>query len=177
MKFYDALCPYNQNDRIEIREAELYAGLDRLNFIAVATVLYMIPLMMLTFFLLNRHLQKPLQKMTAASRRLREGELGVTLPEEQIPNEEFAELMYAFNSMSTQLKHLFDTVYLEKMATKDAQIEALGTVLDSSINRNNDRLVRLSEELRCGEAFLYIMSMRFGKRLGENISGERQNPY
>lgn len=180
--------------------AELYAGLDRLNFIMLVTVLCMIPLMALTFFLLNRHLERPLQKMTAASRQLREGEFGITLPEEQIPNEEFADMMYAFNAMSTQLKHLFDTVYLEKMATKDAQIEALqaqinphflnntlemmnwqsrmngdietsrmiealGTVLDSSINRNNDLLVRLSEELRCGEAFLYIMSMRFGKRL------------
>ena len=44
-------------------------------------------------------------------------------------------------------------------------IEALGTVLDAGMNRNNDRLVRLAEELRCGDAFLYIMSMRFGTRL------------
>ena len=44
-------------------------------------------------------------------------------------------------------------------------IEALGTVLDSSMNRSNDTLVRLSDELRCGDAFLYIMSMRFGQRL------------
>ena len=44
-------------------------------------------------------------------------------------------------------------------------IESLGTVLDSSMNRRNDRLVRLADELRCGDAFLYIMSMRFGQRL------------
>ncbi len=44
-------------------------------------------------------------------------------------------------------------------------IEALGTVLDSSINRSNDKLVRLADELRSADAFLYIMSMRFGQRL------------
>lgn len=44
-------------------------------------------------------------------------------------------------------------------------IESLGTVLDFSMNRNHNRLVRLSDELHCGDAFLYIMSMRFGQRL------------
>lgn len=183
-----------------IPDAELYEGISRLNFITGITTLCMLPVILLTFFLLNRHMQKPLEKMTAVSRRLREGEFGLSLPEEQIPNEEFADLMHSFNALSAQLKYLFDTVYMEKMATKDAQIEALqaqinphflnntlemmnwqarmngdietskmiealGTVLDSSINRNNDRLVRLADELHCGDAFLYIMSMRFGARL------------
>lgn len=44
-------------------------------------------------------------------------------------------------------------------------IEALGIVLDSGMSRSNDRTVSLKEELRCAEAFLYIMSMRFGQRL------------
>lgn len=44
-------------------------------------------------------------------------------------------------------------------------IEALGTVLDYSTNRNHNRLIRLADEIQCGDAFLYIMSMRFGKRL------------
>ncbi len=183
-----------------IPDAELYEGISRLNFITVVTTLCMLPVILFTFFLLNRHMQKPLEKMTAVSHRLSEGEFGIYLPEEQIPNEEFADLMGSINTLSAQLKYLFDTVYMEKMATKDAQIEALqaqinphflnntlemmnwqarmngdietskmiealGTVLDSSINRNNDRLVRLADELHCGDAFLYIMSMRFGARL------------
>ncbi len=178
----------------------LYQDVFRLNVIALITMICMVPLIMLTFFLLNRHMQKPLEKLAAVSRRLREGELGITLPKEQIPNEEFTELVQSFNDMSSQLKYLFDTVYLERMAAKDAQIEALqaqinphflnntlemmnwqarmnsdietsrmiealGTVLDAGMNRNNDRLVRLAKELRCGDAFLYIMSMRFGTRL------------
>ena len=180
--------------------AELYAGVNRMNFIAVVTVFCMIPLIVLTMFLLNKHLLSPLEEISTAFRRLREGEFGITLWEEQIPNEEFSNLMRSFNDMSSRLKHLFDTVYMERMATKDAQIEALqaqinphflnntlemmnwqsrmngdietskmiealGTVLDSGINRNSDRLVRLADEIHCGDAFLYIMSMRFGKRL------------
>lgn len=44
-------------------------------------------------------------------------------------------------------------------------IESLGTVLDFSINRDHNLLVRLADEIQCADAFLYIMSMRFGQRL------------
>lgn len=44
-------------------------------------------------------------------------------------------------------------------------IEALGTVLDHRMNRDNQKEIYLSEEIRCADAYLYIMSMRFGQRL------------
>lgn len=44
-------------------------------------------------------------------------------------------------------------------------IEALGTLLNSSMDRSNKKLINLSEELRCVDAYCYIISMRFGKRL------------
>ncbi len=44
-------------------------------------------------------------------------------------------------------------------------IEALGTLLDYSMDRTNRKLISLAEELRCGDAYLYIVSMRFGQRL------------
>jgi two-component system sensor histidine kinase YesM len=44
-------------------------------------------------------------------------------------------------------------------------IEALGTLLDYSMDRNNKKLIQLSEELRCADAYFYIISMRFGQRL------------
>lgn len=47
-------------------------------------------------------------------------------------------------------------------------IEALGTVLDHSMNRSNRKTVYLSEELRCVDSYLYIMSMRFGQRMQVN---------
>lgn len=44
-------------------------------------------------------------------------------------------------------------------------IEALGTLLDYTMDRSNKRLISLSEELRCADAYFYIISMRFGQRL------------
>lgn len=44
-------------------------------------------------------------------------------------------------------------------------IESLGTVLDYHMDREDKRVIRLSEELRCADAYFYIISMRFGKRL------------
>lgn len=49
--------------------------------------------------------------------------------------------------------------------TVSKMIEALGTLLNHSMDRTNKRLISLSEELRCVDAYLYIISMRFGKRL------------
>lgn len=44
-------------------------------------------------------------------------------------------------------------------------IEALGTLLDYTMDRTNRKLISLSEELRCADAYFHIVSMRFGKRL------------
>ncbi len=49
--------------------------------------------------------------------------------------------------------------------TVSKMIEALGTLLDYSMDRTNRRLIRLAEELRCADAYFYIISMRFGQRL------------
>lgn len=44
-------------------------------------------------------------------------------------------------------------------------IEALATLLDYSMDRSNKRVISLFEEIKCADAYLYIISMRFGKRL------------
>lgn len=148
---------------------------------------------------LKRNIEVPLEGMIEASARMEHGAIGTTV-EQTMPNEEFNCLASSFNAMSKQVKYLFDTVYSEQIARKDAQIaalqaqinphflnntlemmnwqarmngdieickmiESLSTVLDHSINRNNEKTIYLSEELRCADAYLYIMAMRFGQRL------------
>lgn len=49
--------------------------------------------------------------------------------------------------------------------TVSKMIESLGTLLNHSMDRSNKKLIPLSEELRCVDAYFYIISMRFGKRL------------
>ncbi|HWT27721.1 MAG TPA: histidine kinase, partial [Mobilitalea sp.] len=49
--------------------------------------------------------------------------------------------------------------------TVSKMIEALGTLLNYSMDRSNKKMINLAEELRCVDAYFYIVSMRFGKRL------------
>lgn len=49
--------------------------------------------------------------------------------------------------------------------TVSKMIEALGTLLNYSMDRSNKKLINLAEELRSVDAYCYIISMRFGKRL------------
>ncbi|MGF7144013.1 two-component system sensor histidine kinase YesM [Anaerotaenia torta] len=49
--------------------------------------------------------------------------------------------------------------------TVSKMIEALGTLLNYSMDRSNRKMISLAEELRCVDAYCYIISMRFGKRL------------
>lgn len=181
-------------------EKDLYSGITHLNLIVILTVAAMACVMLLAYFYLRHQIELPLRRLVQASTEIKNGRFGSVIEGDRMPNMEFDSLTSSFNAMSLQVKHLFDTVYSEQMAKKDAQIaalqaqinphflnntlemmnwqarmngdievckmiEALGTVLDSSMNRDNNRLVRLADELRCGEAFLYIMSMRFGQRL------------
>lgn len=120
--------------------------------------------------------------------------------EGEMPNAEFQYMKERFDSMSGQVRCLFEYAYDEKLARKDAQIqalqaqinphflnntlemmnwqarmsgdtvipkmiEALGTVLDYRMNRAQVKEIHLTEELRCVNAYFYIMSMRFGQRL------------
>lgn len=212
--FYAATDNYELSIYYLMDEKELYSGIAHLNVIVVITLVAMACLMLLTYFYLSRHIEHPLKRLMDASMEIKDGKFGSVIDGEKMPNMEFESLVSSFNAMSLQVKHLFDTVYMEKMATKDAQIaalqaqinphflnntlemmnwqarmnndievckmiESLGTVLDSSMNRKNDRLVRLADELRCADAFLYIMSMRFGQRLKveRNIDESLQQIY
>lgn len=212
--FYAATDNYELSIYYLMDEKELYSGIEHLNVIVVITLVAMACLMLLTYFYLSCHIEHPLKRLMDASMEIKDGKFGSVIDGEKMPNMEFDSLVSSFNAMSLQVKHLFDTVYMEKMATKDAQIaalqaqinphflnntlemmnwqarmnndievckmiESLGTVLDSSMNRKNDRLVRLADELRCADAFLYIMSMRFGQRLKveRNIDESLQQIY
>lgn len=197
-----------------VPKLELYQGINYLNAVVIATIIGMVVLMGLMYFLLRQHIEEPMAQLIDGAKKIKGGEFGAVVQSEKVPNEEFHDLMESFNSMSVQIKYLFDTVYMEKLAAKDAQIEALqaqinphflnntlemmnwqarmnqdlevskmiealATVLEFSINRKNDRLVRFVDEIRCGDAFLYIMSMRFGSRLKVEkiIDKEVRNAY
>lgn len=175
-------------------------GLREKYWIAAAVTVGLMLVTLYAFRFLKKHIENPIQAMVEGSREVESGKIGTTIEVEPMPNAEFEFLAESFNNMSEKVKQLFDTVYTEQLARKDAQIaalqaqinphflnntlemmnwqarmnqdlevskmiEALGVVLDSSMNRSNEKTTALSEELRCADSYLYIMSMRFGQRL------------
>lgn len=205
-KEYNGFVYQNQYDNYQlsvyyrVSRSDLYSSLYQLNKIVFIILIAMIPFIIFSYYYLTMQIEIPLRRLVAVSKKISEGKFGSVVAGNKMPNDEFDSLTNSINSMSVQVKYLFDTVYNEKIARKDAQIaalqaqinphflnntlemmnwqarmnhdietskmiEALGTVLDSSMNRSNDREIYLSEELHCADSFLYIMSMRFGQRL------------
>lgn len=89
-------------------------------------------------------------------------------------NEELAKIEAKIIALQSQINPHFLNNTLEMMNWQarmagdvevSKMIEALSTLLDYSMDRSNKKLIHLSEELRCADAYLYIASMRFGQRL------------
>lgn len=178
---------------------EVYSSLYEMYEMLIIMIMVFIPLLIYAAYFLRKQIQEPIRKLTVVAGKMEDGDIGVKV-KENMPNLEFAYLMEAFDSMSVQVKELFDYIYDEKLARKDAQIlalqaqinphflnntlemmnwqarmngdtvvskmiESLGTVLDYRMNRANVKEIYLADELRCTDAYFYIMSMRFGQRL------------
>lgn len=183
-----------------VHRSMMQMGLREKYWIVAAVTAGLMLVTLYAFRFLKKHIENPIQAMVEGSREVESGKIGTMIEVEPMPNAEFEFLAESFNNMSKKVKQLFDTIYTEQLARKDAQIaalqaqinphflnntlemmnwqarmnqdlevskmiEALGVVLDSSMNRSNEQTTALSEELRCADSYLYIMSMRFGQRL------------
>lgn len=195
-KQYDT---YHMGAVLLAERAELYSSLYEFYTIAFLLMILFVPLVYYGVDFLRRHTQVPIGQIMQASKRVEAGEMGAMV-EGEMPNAEFQYMKERFDSMSGQVRCLFEYAYDEKLARKDAQIqalqaqinphflnntlemmnwqarmsgdtvipkmiEALGTVLDYRMNRAQVKEIHLTEELRCVNAYFYIMSMRFGQRL------------
>jgi len=106
-------------------KSELYSSLYLFYAIVAAILALFLPLLWYGVHFLRQHIQIPVDRMMQAYRRMEEGEIGAVVGGETMPNLEFQYMMERFDSMSAQVKYLFDCVYDEKLARKDAQIQAL----------------------------------------------------
>lgn len=178
---------YLYKDSIELRNAFLWAAF--VFFVVVSSALF--------YFYYSSN--KTLGYLLNSANEIEQGNFGYEI-EDNTSIKEFSYLIQSFNSMSRQLKLLFDKYYMEQLALKDAKImalqaqinphflnntlelmnwqarmngaeevsgmiEALSTMLDSSLNRSGKKLITLKEELEVADAYLYIINHRYGKRL------------
>ena len=85
--------------------------------------LLLIPILILIVIYLNRRIVKPVTLLSDASRRIEQGELGVTVPLNG--PDELGRLGQSFSHMSLRMKELIDKTYKEEIELKNAQILAL----------------------------------------------------
>ena len=85
--------------------------------------LLLIPILILIGVYLRKRIVRPISLLSEASRRIEEGELGVTVPLDG--GDELGRLGDAFSHMSLRLKELIDRTYKEEIELKNAQILAL----------------------------------------------------
>lgn len=191
---------YNMGVLFFVNSEEVYSGLYEFYRMIAIMFLAILPVTVGIFCFGKKQIGKPIYELVNVSKAIEAGELGAVLEIENMPNKEFDYLVRSFNNMSKKVKYLFDCVYDEKMARKDAKIlalqtqinphfinntlemmnwqarmtgdfavaemiEALGTVMDYRMNRENQKLTALKEELKCSEAYLFITKKRFGERL------------
>lgn len=108
-----------------VERSELYSSLYELYAIVGMMLFLLIPIIGYCIYFLRRQIQMPLKRILYASKKMEEGAIGTTVGGEPMPNSEFQQMMESFDSMSLQVKYLFDYAYDEKLARKDAQIQAL----------------------------------------------------
>lgn len=107
------------------KKSEMYSSLYEFYAIVAVMMVLFVPLFCYGVYFLRMHIQVPIERFLEASKRMEAGEMGITVRGGEMPNLEFQYMKESFDSMSAQVKYLFDYVYDEKLARKDAQIQAL----------------------------------------------------
>lgn len=116
---------YNLGIMLLAKKSEIYSSLYEMYTIVALILLLFIPVICYGVYFLRRQIKEPIDRMFKASKKMEEGEIGIKVGGGRMPNSEFQYLMESFDRMSAQVKYLFDYVYDEKLARKDAQILAL----------------------------------------------------
>ena len=102
--------------------------------LTVIMFLALIPFLVLIAVFLYRRITKPITILSDASRRIEEGELGVTVP--MHGQDELGRLGETFSHMSLRLKEQIDKTYKEEIELKNAQILALQSRINPHFMNN-----------------------------------------
>jgi len=124
--YYTRLSPEEENAldlNLAMDRREQYSEIYTFRWLLIVISLILIALTALTAVYLNRRIVKPVTLLSDASRRIEEGELGVTVPLKG--EDELGQLGKSFSHMSLRLKELIDRTYREEIELKNAQILAL----------------------------------------------------
>ncbi len=111
------------NLQLTMDRRKQYSEIYTFRLLLLVMALLLVPIMVLIGVYLSRRIVKPLTLLSEASRRIEEGEPGVTVPLNG--GDELGRLGRSFSQMSLRLKELIDKTYKEEIELKNAQILAL----------------------------------------------------
>ncbi len=120
--------------------------LDAVRYIFSLLVIFMIPLILVVFLFFHRKVTQPVKSLVKGAGEIYEGNYGHQITE--LGNsEEFYYLGEAFNSMSLELKHQFEQIYLEELALRDANIMALQSQINPHFLNNTLEIINWEARL------------------------------
>lgn len=160
---------YNIGVAIYVERREIYSSLYVLYWVVILMVALFVPVIIYGIFFLKKEIRRPIARLIKASKKMEEGEIGIEIQGEEMPNEEFTYLMESFNSMSSQVKYLFDYVYDEKLARKDAQIQALQAQINPHFLNNTLEMMNWQARMS-GDAVISKMIESLGTVLNYRIN-------
>ena len=109
-----------------------------------------IPLSLLVALIFNRSVNRPMEVLLDANRRVENGERGYVITAEA-PNTEFRHLYSQFNAMSSELKSQFERLYLEQQALQQAKIRALQSQINPHFLNNTLEIINWEARLADNE--------------------------
>lgn len=141
---------YTLYTRVQVNKKSVYAQMTQFRQLLLLLVLAIVPIGVAIMLFVHRRISKPIFLLSKASRRMADGELGVTVP--MHGKDELGQLGIAFSSMSTQIRHLVDTAFKEEIALRDARIEAMQSRINPHFLNNALEMINWQARMDNNEA-------------------------
>ncbi|MBO5623075.1 MAG: histidine kinase, partial [Butyrivibrio sp.] len=118
-------------------------GLEKrsINITFMILIVFLIPLIGLLFYFFNKRINRPITTLTAASKKIAEGEYGEVVEQPKGQSGEIADLTRNFNKMSIKLGEQFNKIFVEEIALRDANIHALQSQINPHFLNNTLEII------------------------------------
>lgn len=130
--------------------------------VIVWTLILVVPLLVLVVMFFYKNISAPINRLIAAARRIKQGELG-TVVGAALPNREFVYLGDAFDSMSLKLKEQFQQTFGQEIAIRDAKIMALQCQINPHFLNNTLEIInweaRISDNAKISKMIEALSTM------------------
>lgn len=111
-----------------------------LQYAFALALFFMILLIVVVFRFVHKKVTSPMAELIQGAREIALGNYGHQV-EVQNSSDEFEYLDKAFNTMSSELKYQFETIYKEELALKDANIKALQSQINPHFLNNTLEII------------------------------------